>query len=68
VGGCKHAKSTNLHEKTLKNRKDFTELGGCRLSTGGVYTPPRGGVRISLLFREICWVLSTVAFIAVNRF
>jgi len=29
--------------KTLKNRKNYTESGGCRLSAGGgVFTPPRG--------------------------
>jgi len=27
-GGCKHVPYSNLHEKTLKNRKNYTELGG----------------------------------------
>jgi len=42
-GGCKHAKRTNIHLKTLKNRKNDSKGGGCRLSTGRL-----GGVKISL--------------------
>jgi len=29
------------------------KLGGCRLSAGGVYTPLRGGVKISLYVGDI---------------
>jgi len=36
-GGCKHAGSTNLHQKTFIGKKKIQifESGGCRLSTGG---------------------------------
>jgi len=41
LGGCKHARSANLHWKTLKSIKK-QKGGGCPIPTGGVLTPPRG--------------------------
>jgi len=41
LGGCNHVGCTNLHYKTLKKKK-YKYSVGCRLSTGGVFTPPRG--------------------------
>jgi len=44
-------------KKTLKNINNYTELGGCRLSTGGggVITLPRGGGgKISLVICDYC--------------
>jgi len=51
-GGCTHAKTTNLHVKTLKKRKNHTKSGGgCRDSIGGSL-PPLGGEQISLASRS----------------
>jgi len=42
LGGCKHVQTANLHTKTLKNRKNCTELGGgvSSLKWRGLYPPP----------------------------
>jgi len=44
LGECKHVKSANLPLKTLKP-KNYTELRGCRLSTGGVVTTHQEGCK-----------------------
>jgi len=48
-GGCNHARSANLHLKTLNKKINKIESGGGGSSLNwGVFTPIRGGVKISL--------------------
>jgi len=54
-GGYKPVRSADLHQKTLKKLKNYTDSGGVdRLSTGGsLPPPPRMGVKISLEERQV---------------
>jgi len=55
---CKHARSTNLHWRTLENRKKQKQLGGVVFPLGGSLPPPFGRgvcVKISLSNSELCW-------------
>jgi len=40
LGGCKHARSTNLHFKTLKNIKKNKKIEAVSSLNWGVFTPP----------------------------
>jgi len=48
LGGCKHEGSANLHYKTLKTEQITNNQGGVSSLNWGVFTPSRGGVKISL--------------------
>jgi len=56
-GGVSTCAKSKLTIKTL-NRKNDTALRGCRLSTGEVFTSPKGGVKITLQTNETADVLT----------
>jgi len=60
-GGCKHAKSRNLHKKNTNKTKKNHGVGGCRLTTGEIVTPLGGGVKISLFTYRAFMLLATDA-------